>query len=520
MKRYNLLLIFCLFLTGILSSCYEDQGNYDYDWVPEVTLNKGTGGFRDTTIMRGQRLTVVPDLKMLLTSKDETSQDTVAFRPEEFSYKWTAYLHSISTEPTVLAVTQNLDTIINLPLQSEVYRIVYSVTEKASEVTWNFSFNLRVEARYSNAWLFLTEDDDRQVDLVLYGNELGNQSENPWVFEENILERSGFPYRGKGAKFIYYASNESRIYVGTGESAGWIGKNDLQWNDKQLLRFQMASATAVDYTFENIIKTSCWHYIATDGNIYPRGNTDVVMSAYNILPPSMNVSGKYETVKLAPFIGGGPTSGRVLVFDETNNRMLVYSGSGGNPALNAQSLSGNNRLLNHKLYYMSYYVPDYAYVLVIAKDLGNNKYYKYIYYNNELVTKETTEIINGSLLDVTDGTLDRTKQYVCDYNKGNFYMAHGNKLYVLKENTLQEVTVLDPDNKLGSSFNGFDPICLLTRYTEISSTRSYIMIATYVTGTEDSGKIYYLEPNSTAPWELTIKTYYENMDRVKGISRF
>lgn len=518
MKQYILLFIFCLILAGTFSSCYEDKGHYDYDWVPEVTLKNGAGNFRDTVIRRGQRLTVEPDLKMLITSDDETSRDTVIFRPDDFLYKWTAYQRTISTTPIVLATTRNLDTVINLSLQNEAWQIVYSVTEKASNVTWNFSFNLKIESRYSNAWLFLTEDDDRQVDLVLYGNELGNPSEDPWVWEEHVLERSGFPYRGKGAKFVYYDKDESRIYVGTGESAGWIGKNDLQWDDKKLVRFQMASTPAVDFTFENIVMASSKHYIATNGDIYPKPKTGIVMSAYNILPPAMNASGKYETVKLAPFIGGN--SARSLVFDETNHRMLLYNGSTGNPAMNATSLSGNERLLNHKLYFMSYFVPYYSYVVVIAKNLDDNKYYKYVYSNNKLETKETTEIVNGALLDEAEGTLDRTKQYVCDYYKGHFYMVKGNKLYVLRGNTLQEVTLLDPDNKLGTAFTGFDPICLLTRYAEISETKPYIMVATYVDGIEKSGKVYYLEPDPTAAWELTVRTYYKNMDRVKGISRF
>lgn len=518
MKKTNII-IFLILLMAFLSSCYDDKGNYDYNWVPEVGIEMGAGGFRDTTIKRGQRLKIEPNLDIWVKSEDGT-KNKAAFRPEEFSYKWTAYLNSIKDPITVLGTTQNLDTTINLSLQSRAYRVVYSVIEKVSGVTWNFSFNLTVENRYENAWLFLTEDDHGETDMTLYGKELGNESEDPWVFEYNVLERSGFPYRGKGAKFIYYHSKNSRIYIGTGESAGWIGKNDLDWNDKQMIRYKMASMPPVDFAFEGIQQASALHFIASNGNIYPMTNGDIIMSAYNILPPGITGTGKYETVQLAPFVGGIGSSATCVVYDETHKRMLSYRASTGNPDLNAKLISGASRLPNHKLYFMQGFVPDKAYVLVIAKNLENNKYYKYIYYGGALQSGSTVEIINGSLLDEAEGSLDRTKQYVCDYSKGNFYMAYGNKLYVLNGNTLQEVTISDPENKVPAGFAGLDPICLLTRYSDIQSTRSNIMVATYRAGTDKSGKVYFLEPNSVAPWEMTVKTYYDNMDRVKGISRF
>lgn len=46
----------------------------------------------------------------------------------------------------------------------------------------------------------MTENDEGIADLTLYGKEVGNTSENPWVYEYHVLERSGFPYRGGGAK--------------------------------------------------------------------------------------------------------------------------------------------------------------------------------------------------------------------------------------------------------------------------------------------------------------------------------
>ena len=517
MKRIHIQLLLIFFLIGSLSSCFEDKGNYDYSYAPEVIMKKDQG-LRDTTIKRGQRLTIVPNLQMLLT-EDGEHKDTVDFDEERFAYEWHVYGRLTTDYDSLLATTRNLDTIINLPLTtSNPYRVIYSVIDKNTDVVWNFKFNLSVQNRYENAWLFLVEDDNQMVDLTLYGKELGNTSDDPYVWEEGVLSRSGFPYLGGGAKFVYYKSNTSLIYVGTGEATGWITKNELEWSDRYLVRYQMASMKPIDYAFEGItLGNNGLYWFIGEGDIYAMGTSNILMEAINILPPKVSGTGQYETVKLAPFVAGWRNS---LEFDETNNRMLYASISAGNPTGTAQLLTGDDAIPNHKLYFMqNCYIGSGQYSTVIAQNLDDGKYYKYVYDSNPSII-EKTEITNGYLLEESEGALERTKQYVCEYLHGTFYMTDGNKIYCLRNNSLEEVNILDPDNLLSDTFNGFDPVCLLTRYTEINSTTGYIMVATYNTGTEKSGKVYFLEPNATEPLNLTVRTYHEGLDRVKSISRF
>ena len=517
MKRIHIQWLLIFLFTGCLASCFEDKGNYDYSYAPEVIMPENAG-LRDTVIKRGQRLTIIPNLQMLLT-EDGEHKDTVDFDEERFAYEWHVYGRLTSDYDSLLATTRNLDTIIDLPLTtSDPYRVIYSVIDKNTDVAWNFKFNLSVQNRYENAWLFLVEDDNQMADLTIYGKELGNTSENPWVWEEGILSRSGFPYLGGGAKFVYYVSRLSRIYVGTGERTGWITKNELEWTDQYMVRYQMASMKPEDYTFERIAEgsgTLLW-FIGTAGDIFAMGNSNVIMESINILPPSTSGTGKYETVQMAPFIGGWMNS---IEFDETNNRMMRATISAGSPTGKAQLLTGEDALTNHKLYFLQHYYSSNQYYLVIAQDLDDGKFYKYVYDTTPKII-ETTEITNGNLLEEAEGALERTKQYICDYNYGTFYTTDGNKVYCLRNNTLEEVNILDPDNLLGTQFSGFEPITLITRYTGIESTRGCIMVATYNTGTEKSGKVYFLEPNATEPRNLTVRDYFEGLDRVKDINRF
>ena len=523
MKTNYIRLFFTGMLIFLLYACFEDKGNYDYEYVQEVELLEKQGGFKDTVISRGQRLAIVPNLQLLLKEGDKV-KDTVEFESERYQYEWKAGQYFISSGYTILGTSRNLDTVINLPIQNDPYLIIYTVTNKESKVSRSFTFNLRVANRYETAWLFLTENDDQMADITIYGKEIGNTSENPWVYEDHILERSGFPYRGGGAKFVYYHKTIAKpvkefIYVGTGESAGWIDKSTLNWDDKKMVCWQMLDVehNSVDFTFEHIVDNKGFlHFIASNGSIFPMGSSPFIYSAYNVLPPDVT-GGKYETVKLAPMVAccGNFHS---FVYDETNKRMLYYEMISQNIKNNATLLKEDKfALKNHQIYWMQGYKEKLR--NVIAKNLNDQKFYLYPYDYSASTEEafEPVEIENGHLLEESAGMLDRTKQYVLDYQGGNFYFAYGDKLYVLRNNALEEVTILDPDNVLkDDEFNGFDPICLVTRY----STDSKIIIATYVDGIENSGKVYFLEPESAEPRNLKVRTYHKNMHRVKGVTKF
>lgn len=511
MKRLNISFLLLLLSAVCMWSCYEDKGHYDYDWTPEVFLTPEQGGFKDIVMKRGQRLTVVPQLRLLQKQADG-SKDTVEFRPEDFSYQWLAYQsENLNTAvKSELAVTQNLDTTIYLEIQNDPYNVVYNVTEKATGVTYSFRFKLKIATRYENGWCFLTEDDNQMVDVTVYGKEVGVSGDNAWVYERGVLEHSGFPYRGGGAKFVYYHGGLGYIYVGTGEATGWLGKTTLTWTDKQLVRHQMAMPESV--VFENVVWVSgIYHFIAPDGSIYPMDNNKLILASYNTLPPATTGNEGYQKVRFAPFVGGSQTGARALVYDETNNAMLLYKASSGSATGTPVALTGEARLLNRKIYFMQRYKADMT--VVIAKDNRDGKYYEYLYdaYTGNVDPKLTLteEITNGPML-------EQAEHFVCEFSNGFFYMSIGRKLYVLQRNELKEVQVSDPDGIMKEEgFQGFDDICMLTR----NNVDPDIIVGTYA-GTELSGKVYILQPNPVEATQLKVKTYHSDMERVKGISKF
>ncbi len=512
MKRFKILSLLVLLMTGGLYSCFEDKGNYNYTWVPDVTIESGEGGFSDKTIKRGQHLTIEPKLRLLQKLTDG-SYDTMAFDEGQFTYRWTAYQSSLLKPVTELATTRNLDTAINLPLITDPYTVVYTVTQKNSGVSYNFTFSLKVEVRWEYAWMFLVEDEEGMADLTLYGKEVGIEKDTS-IYETNVLKNSGFPYCGGGAKFVYYYEPKRQVFVGTGGGCGWLNRDDgLMWSDKQMMRYRMVDLKSINYTFDNIVRTDnmdMWHFVASDGWHYPLDGNDIVLSPYNILPPTVTGKSDYDTVRMSPYIGG--RGGKILVFNEDDKMMMRYNGTRANYIAGkyAVTLPVEDRIANHQLYFMQIYGTDNT--VVLAKNLEDNKYYSYIY-DKTPKKINTREIINGELI-------GQATFFECDYVKGFCYMVVGNKLYALENDEFKEVYIVNSDGLPDGAFNGFEGVTALTRYTDINSTRAYIMLATYADGEAQSGKVYFLEPNPTKPSELTIRVIHEKLGRVKSISRF
>jgi hypothetical protein len=502
MKHFRILLLLVACATG---ACYEDKGNYDYVPVPEVQLGSA---IMDTTILRGQRLTLAPDLKILLQNPDKTTAEAV-INPDDYTYNWTAYrAYLADMKPEELATTRVLDTNIYLPVSQDPYRVIYSVTEKATDVTRQFRFKLTITgSHFTNAWLYLTEEDDGTVDLMARGTETTTAET---ALEGEILSHSGFPYRGGGAKFVYWHSNFSRIIIGTGEATGYIDKNTFSWDDTKMLRFTMVMPQPENYTFDKIISLGVLHCIDSYGNILPMSSTVGIMyPPYNILPPAVTGGNTYDTIRMAPFVGGSSSSitGQLL-YDVKNRKMMAYKGSSAAIKTYLETLPLADQLPNHQIYHMQAYSGSHS--SIIAKNLGNGKYYRYVYTTNAL-QPNPEEITNGQLL-------DQASYFECDNPNGFVYMIIGNKLYAFRSNmdgtgSLQEVRVTNRSGLL------FDEITYLGRYTLISSTSSYVMLATYA-GSKGSGKIYYLLPDPTEPLDVTIEEEITGLDRVKSISRF
>ena len=133
-------------MIGLLSSCYDDKGNYDYDYIQSVILREE---LKDTVVTRGKVLTLKPEIAKIVTHGEN---DTTGVNIDDYDYVWYTY-NEVTGKRDTLGNRSYLEDTIYLPI-SDKYRVTFSITEKASGVAWLNQFGLKVIGAYKNGFLF------------------------------------------------------------------------------------------------------------------------------------------------------------------------------------------------------------------------------------------------------------------------------------------------------------------------------------------------------------------------------
>lgn len=94
MNKY-IFLVLNWMIIGLFASCYDDQGNYDYDYIQSVMLK---GELKDTVVTRGRVLTLKPDIVKITT---RGGNDTTAVNLEQYDYLWYTYNETTGKRDTL-----------------------------------------------------------------------------------------------------------------------------------------------------------------------------------------------------------------------------------------------------------------------------------------------------------------------------------------------------------------------------------------------------------------------------------
>ncbi len=143
---------------GLMTSCYDDLGNYDYTELDEVVIDTvGLGIQPAYSIARYERLTIEP--KVLFNGKEVGDSEN---SPVE--YLWTIYTQGTSALTTTyvndtLATTPKLDVDIT-PLAGS-YVLQLTVTNKTDGVQQYLKIPCQVEESITAGWLLLYERADK-----------------------------------------------------------------------------------------------------------------------------------------------------------------------------------------------------------------------------------------------------------------------------------------------------------------------------------------------------------------------
>lgn len=497
MKNKGLSIGIILLAVSIFTSCYEDKGHYDYDWVPEV---KVSFDFTEKVVQGGSRLYVEPRLQQLLKNEDGDLDSLDLTESDRYRFVWSGW--DAAKNEQYICSGPVLDTVILLPIKDNPYTVVCKVTDKISGVSWQGSFKLRVINLYSKGFAFMTEDATGGVDIEIYGEEADGKKS----LQKNVLRQTGFPYQQGGANFIAYHSlkERERIWVSTGEGMGWLDKSSFSWNDKQLDKVIMMEKQADGYTYTNLVTAGeqCYFFFGNDGSVSLLNTYMVIFAPFNTLPPYVSPSGQYQTIEVSPFAAG--VYNNIIMWDNTNKRFVKYQGNSLSLDLiyltnvaEEQAFSGWEMVYMKELTYRRFDA-------LMKNPQGKFTYLPFSYTSD-------WEVMSNYITTWEDpnGLLERAEHRLFTHNQSFFYFSVGNQLYVYREG--EGCKAVD----IGVTF---DRITCITDEPNVEKYANDFMVATY--DETKGGKVYVLSPDSLEPLNVNVKEVITGLGHVKSMTYF
>lgn len=500
MNRYKWMGAFLLALAGLCFSCYEDKGNYDYNWVQDVTLmNK----LHDTIIQQGTLFSVIP------APAKSTSAGLAEVNPDDYTFRWEAAWDTKKRQ--VLSTDRDLNDTIWLPI-GVTYQISYTVTEKATGVSWMNRFNMKVVQNLTDGLLLMTEDDNRQVELEIYASNTKGEK----IHETGFMARSGFPYRGGGANLVASISCGSAgglrkyLWMSTGEAMAWLKLPDFSWDETQMLRMLMVKQEPVSYTLCNIgqFHADIAFGFTEDGNVHPLNKNQLV---YTDIAYVNN-----QKFKASPWLGG--YNKIALLFDSDRGRFVVYTAGVYGwqfPSNTCLDVADDVAFEGSTLYYMSL-VKDYETVAVLKDKDG--KYWKCVIKMAGTPTKPEL-VVDKFELKPSIAMLETADSKAIDFVYKKIYFTSGHKLYCYRDGSgiddCREVNLMKDGQKLALD----EVVAVIVVPNRISNNiTDKVYVTTY--SAQNKGKVYVTQPDSAEPLDLIVQEEIQTEGRVKSLCKW
>ncbi len=325
----------CSLALLLLTSCYGDQGNYDYREINEVTI----GGIdrENVYVAYAYQTTLEITPEITSTMGDEAN----------YEYTWRIIPRDADTNKGAsldeFIVSRERNLVYPVQLSDGDYTGFFEVKDPSTGVTWIEDFYLQVISQGSTGWLVACREEGRtRLDLigkdskgendVLYADlwktvdfDMG-EPQHLFFVGDNYASYLGFPVlvTDKGS----YSINGNDFHIGE--------DTDLKWYFGTVSdRILIANSTIELYTTTWVAN---WWVISQEGQIYSTECTDRAFFSYPI-----NYANGQTEFQAAPFVGVSYTYNdtdedynynyATIFYDAQGRRFMAKYGESYYPAL-------------------------------------------------------------------------------------------------------------------------------------------------------------------------------------------
>lgn len=308
-----------------LCSCYDDQGNYDYDWITTADV---TDFAKSYTYEVGQAFVLRPNIKFSSQSGTQFSTGLEdSFSNDAYAYYWIAKRYD-KAAGRILSDTigreRNLNYIVDLA--PEAYFVEYQICNTTTGVSWLSHFALNVTLSAPEGWLFL-EDKDGVAELSIYAR----TGDEKMRLVKDVLSASGIPatkLTGPRQVFATYQNKVGNgVWILTDHFTGYLDvKAGHKWTARQTVQNHLVEMVSDDFVLNRIqgVMFNTVFGFADDGTRVSRYSG--LLFTGDVLPKGTQ---RFEVEPYFGATGNEMQTSQVLAFDKTNKcfRLLDISGS-------------------------------------------------------------------------------------------------------------------------------------------------------------------------------------------------
>jgi len=485
--KTRLLISLCTFFT--LFSCLEDQGNYNYNEVNDITINTIQ---EDYSILRFDKLNIVPELELSLDPNESGN----------YSYKWVAHeeRNSLIIEEVLTELSTERDLNETIYLKTGKYKVYYTVIDLNTEIEYQHSFHLEVRNSIYEGWLVLNEvNGGSRLDMI-------SLIDDEYIVKEDVLSAPTSIALEGTPDFVYtYSLNLDTygIYVSTSENGTTrIEEDSFDWNKAYNISNEFVSSQPEKLKVDNILSSGPARALTVvDGDVY----WYYLMWSKNYSVPVNTIDGEF--FKVSPMMASGASF--TMFYDITNKRFVrcrygyMYTMPDGN--LTSYTTGKDLVFMDSNNFGNSWGSTVFS----ILKNDSDNKNYMLVFNSNNSLQSHYKEI--------NAPDFDQATNYAVSPDFGYLFYSVGSKVYQYDVNIETTKLMLD---------KGTEDISLLKfqsffvngnlRYKELGSQ---LIVASYdpagEEGTNGTMELYSVPPVNG---QIELEASYTGLGKIKSIS--